>query len=76
MKTTKYSVFILSLLAVLAATGADSDAETKTLKTFTAADPTISKDVSVTKDKAWLAEGKKARIVRRLRQTSARHATA
>ena len=64
MKTTKYSVFIVSLLAVLAATGAESDAKTKTLKTFTAADPTISKDVSVTKDKAWLAEGKKARIVR------------
>ena len=34
------------------------------MKTFTTADPTISKDVVVTDDKAWLADSKKAQVIR------------
>ena len=63
MKTAKHSLLILGLLAALSAT-ADPKQKAQTMKTFTTADPAISKDLVVTEDKAWLADCKKAQTIR------------
>ena len=63
MKTTAYSLLILGLLAALSA-AADPKQKAQTIKTFTTADPTISKDLVVTEDKTWLADCKKAQTIR------------
>lgn len=64
MKTATCVLLILSLAAALPATGGKSDQKPTTLKTFTTADHTISKEVVVTDDKAWLADCKEARVIR------------
>ena len=64
MKTARYSLLVLTLLAGLSATGESSGQKVQRLKTFTTADPTISKDVIVTDDKAWLTDSKKAQVIR------------
>ena len=63
MKTAKYSLLVVVLLAALSAT-ADPKQKAQTLKTFTTADPAISKDLTVTEDQAWLADCKKAQTIR------------
>ena len=63
MKTAKYSLFVVALLAALSATAGPKQ-NVQTLKTFTTADPAISKDLTVTEDKAWLADCKKAQTIR------------
>jgi hypothetical protein len=60
MKTLKYSLIVLGLFAALGTSGAD---KTKTLKTFTTADPTISKDMAVTADHAWFATCTNAQVI-------------
>jgi len=51
------------LLAALSAMAGPKQ-KAQTLKTFTTADPAISKDLTVTEDKAWLADCKKAQTIR------------
>jgi len=63
MKTAKYSLLLLSLLAALSAT-ADPKQKAQTMRSFTTTDSTISKDLVVTEDKAWLADCKKAQTFR------------
>jgi|SRR5208282_3900285 len=63
MKTAKYSLFILGLLAAFSA-AADPQQKPQAMKTFTTADPPISKDLAVADDKAWLADCKKAQTIR------------
>ena len=63
MKTAKYSLLVAALLAALSAT-AGPKPQAQTMKTFTTADPAISKDLTVTEDKAWLADCKKAQTIR------------
>ena len=63
MKTAKYSILVAALLAALPAT-AGPKPQAQTMKTFTTADPAISKDLTVTEDKAWLADCKKAQTIR------------
>ena len=63
MRTTNYSLLILSLLAALSAT-ADPKQKPQTIKTFTTADPVIARDLVVTEDKTWLADCKKAQTLR------------
>jgi hypothetical protein len=63
MKTAKHSLLILGLLAALSATAGPTP-KGQTMKTFTTADPAISKDVVVNEDKTWLAECKKAQTIR------------
>ena len=63
MKTAKYFLIVAALLAALPATGGPKQTA-QTLKTFTTADPAISKDLVVTEDKAWLADSKKAQTIR------------
>ena len=62
MKTAKHSLLTLGLLAALSATAGPSP-KAQTMKTFTTADPAISKDLVVTEDKAWLADCKKAQTI-------------
>src|SRR5689334_10684564 len=64
MKTLITPLIGLCLLAGLSAMAENSDSKPETLKAFTTADHTISKDVVVTDDKAWLIESKKAQTVR------------
>lgn len=64
MKTLTSSLLVLFLLAAFSAPAADSGQKPKTLKTFTTADPTISKDLAVTADKAWLADCQKPQTIR------------
>jgi hypothetical protein len=64
MKTPMTSLLALCLLASLTAAADNSESKPETLKTFTTADHTISKDVVVTDDKAWLIESKKAQTIR------------
>jgi len=64
MKTLISPLLGLCLFAGLSAKAGDSDSKPETLKAFTTADRTISKDVIVTDDKVWLIEGKKAQTVR------------
>ena len=63
MKPTKHSLVIAGLLAALGATAGPRQ-QAQTMKTFTTADPAISKDLVVTEDKTWLAECKKAQTIR------------
>ena len=63
MKTAKYFLLAVALLAALAATAGTKE-KAQTIKTFTTADPAISKDLMVTDDKAWLADCKKAQTIR------------
>jgi hypothetical protein len=63
MKTAKHSFLIVALLAALAATAGPKQ-QPQTMKTFTTANPAISKDLVVTDDKAWLADCKKAQTIR------------
>ena len=63
MKRTKHSLIIAGLLAALAATAGPKQ-QAQTMKTFTTADPAISKDLVVTEDKSWLADCKKAQTIR------------
>jgi hypothetical protein len=55
-------LMFLSLSA--AATVVAADSKTEPIKTFSVSDTTISKDVTVTDDKAWLAESSKAQVFR------------
>ena len=64
MKTPLYSLLMLSLFASLPAGGENENQKAAKIKSFSTADPTISKDVVVTKDKAWLADCKKAQVIR------------
>lgn len=64
MKKIRYSPFILSCLTAWPALCGSSHPPAQTLKTFTTADPTISKDLVVTVDKAWLADCKKPQTIR------------
>jgi len=59
MKTLITPLLGLCLFAGLSAKAGDSDSKPETLKAFTTADRTISKDVIVTDDKVWLIEGKR-----------------
>jgi len=63
MKTAEYSLFILYLLAALSA-AAGPKQKLQTMKTFTTADPPISKDLVVAEDKIWLADCKQAQTIR------------
>ena len=63
MKTVTYSLLVVAVLAALSATAGPKE-EAHTLKAFTTADPAISKDLTVTADKAWLADCKKAQTIR------------
>jgi len=63
MKTLKYSLVLIGLSAALGACGADAGQKTKTLKTFTTADLTISKDVAVTADQAWAVNCTNAQVI-------------
>ena len=63
MKALKYSCLILGLLAGLPAT-ADQKQPDQTLRAFTTSDPAISKDLTVTEDKTWLADCKQAQTIR------------
>jgi len=64
MTTNKVSVLIVCVLLAFSAAANDSASKPESLKDFTTADQTISKDVVVTADKAWLIESKKAQTVR------------
>jgi hypothetical protein len=63
MNTSKHSLLIAGLLAALAATAGPKQ-QVQTMKTFTTADPAISKDLTLTEDKAWLADCKEAQTIR------------
>jgi hypothetical protein len=63
MKTAKYSLLVLGLVAAMSAAGGPKQ-KAETLKTFTTANPAISKDLTVTEEKAWLADCKKAQTIR------------
>ncbi len=63
MKTAMYSLLVLGLVAAGSAAGGPRQ-KAETLKTFTTADPTISKDLTVTDEKAWLADCRKAQTIR------------
>jgi hypothetical protein len=63
MKTAKYSLLILGLLAALSATAGPKE-KVQIMRTFITADPAISKDLVVNEDKTWLAECKKAQTIR------------
>jgi hypothetical protein len=62
MNTTKCSLLALCLIGALSAS-ADSP-KPQTLKSFSTADHTISKDVAVTEGKTWMMDSKKAQVVR------------
>lgn len=62
MNKTKYTIMMMTLLAAIGATGKSQ--KTQTLKTFSTSDPTISKDLRVTDDKAWLADCAKPLVIR------------
>ena len=64
MTTNKISVLTFCVFMAFSANAENSDAKPEALKSFTTADQTISKDVAVTSDKAWLIESKKAQTVR------------
>jgi hypothetical protein len=55
-------LMFLSLSA--AATAVAADSKTEPIKTFSVSEPTISKDLKVTDDKAWLVETNKAQVFR------------
>jgi hypothetical protein len=63
MKTATYSLLVLGLAAGMSAAGGPKQ-KAETLKTFGTANPTISKDVAVTEEKAWLADCKKEQTIR------------
>ena len=63
MKAAKYFLLILGLLAALSATAGPKE-KAQTMRTFTTADPAISKDLVVNEDKTWLADCKKAQPIR------------
>jgi hypothetical protein len=63
MKAAKYFLLILGLLAALSATAGPKE-KAQTMRTFTTADPAISKDLVVNEDKTWLADCKKAQTIR------------
>jgi hypothetical protein len=63
MNTAKRPLLILSLLAALSATAGPKQ-QTQTMKTFTTADTAISKDLTVTEDKTWQVDCKKAQTFR------------
>ena len=63
MKTAKYSFLVAALLAALSATAGPKE-EAQAIKSFTTPDAAISKDLTVTEDKAWLADCKKAQTIR------------
>ena len=64
MKTARKPLLLFSLLAALSAVGASSEKKAQTLKTFTTADQTISKEATVTDEKEWLVDAKKAQVIR------------
>ena len=63
MKTATCSLFAAALLAALSVTAGPKETA-QTMKSFTKADPAISKDLVVTEDKAWLADCKQAQTIR------------
>jgi len=62
MKPRKCAITTLILLAALSGLGAERNASA--LKTFSASDSTISKDLKLTDDKAWLADCTKPQVIR------------
>jgi len=54
----------VELVRLLARRRENENQKAAKIKSFSTADPTISKDVVVTKDKAWLADCKKAQVIR------------
>ena len=63
MKTVNYSLLAAALLAALSVMAGPKETA-QTMKSFTPADPAISKDLVVTEDKAWLADCKQAQTIR------------
>ncbi len=63
MKTTHLSWLVTGLLAALAAL-AEAQQTVQTNKTFSTADSTICKDLTVTEDKAWLVDLAKPATIR------------
>ena len=63
MKTATHTMLVLGLLAALSATAGPKQ-KAQSMKTFDTTNPTISKDLTVTDDKAWLADCQKARTLR------------
>jgi len=64
MKTTNYCAVMMSLLLAVMVKGADSHHKPRSLKQFSTADATISKDLKITEDKAWQASSEKGRVIR------------
>jgi hypothetical protein len=62
MNKTKYTIMMMTLLSAIGATGKSQ--KPQTLRTFSTSDPTISKDLRVTDDKAWLADCAKPLVIR------------
>jgi hypothetical protein len=63
MKTATSSLLALGLASAMSAAGGPKQAA-QTLKAFSTANPTVSKDLVVTEDKAWLADCKKEQTIR------------
>ncbi len=63
MKTKKYSLAVLSLLVAFVATAGPKQ-KVQTMKTFDTTNPTISKDLTVTADKAWQADCRQPQTIR------------
>ena len=64
MKTTNYCALMVGLLLAITVEAADSHHKPRSLKQFSTADATISKDLKVTEDKAWQASCEKGRVIR------------
>jgi len=62
MKNIHYPIIIMSLLGALTANARGE--KPQTLKAFSPSDATISKDVKLTDEKAWLAECTKPQVIR------------
>jgi hypothetical protein len=63
MKTATHTPLVLGLLVALTVTAGPKQ-KGQAMKTFSTAAPTISKDLTVTDDKAWLADCQKAQTIR------------
>jgi len=63
MQTATSSLLALGLASAMSAAGGPKQAA-QTLKAFSTANPTVSKDLVVTEDKAWLADCKKEQTIR------------
>ena len=64
MKTRTYCAVVAGLLLVWPAQAADSREKAQTLKKFSTPDHTISKELTVTDEKTWMASCDKAKVIR------------